>query len=220
MKQEDIIFILLILNTDLIVLRRKRSQKWLNRQWWVRPINHRRLNLGDFCHLFQEMKSDPQMFFRYTRMTFPIFNKLLEKAKPFLTKKSHRALVPEERLAITLRYLATGDQVLSIALAYRIGESTAYKIIKETCDVLIKILVPDYLRPPVQEKWIKICHGFWKDWNFPNCVGAIDGKHIQIQAPPNSGSLYYNYKKTFSIVLMAVCDHNYKFTLICSSSSE
>lgn len=76
------------------------------------------------------------------------------------------------------------------------------------------MLMPIYLQAPKEEDWIKICEGFWTNWNFPNCCGAVDGKHVQIQAPPNSGSAYYNYKKTFSIILMAACDHNYKFTLI------
>lgn len=112
------------------------------------------------------------------------------------------------------RYLATGDQILSIALAFRCGESTVRKIIHETCSVITKVLQPIYLRLPTEQEWIKICSGFLEKHNFPNCVGSFDGKHVGIQASPNSGSLFFNYKKTFSIVLMAAYDHRYMFTLV------
>ncbi|KAK2565706.1 hypothetical protein P5673_010882 [Acropora cervicornis] len=38
----------------------------------------------------------------------------------------------------------------------------------------------------------------------------MDGKHIVIQPPPNSGSHYYNYKHTHSIILMAIAGPDYE----------
>ena len=59
----------------------------------------------------------------------------------------------------------------------------------------------------------KIGEGFEQRWNFPNCVGAIDGKHVVIQAPAKSGSVFFNYKKQSSIVLLGICEIDYNFKI-------
>jgi hypothetical protein len=63
--------------------------------------------------------------------------------------------------------------------------------------------------PSTAREWLAKEEGFSS--NFPHCIGAIDGKHIILQCPAHSGSEYYNYKRTFSIVLQALVDSNYRF---------
>ncbi|XP_067615900.1 uncharacterized protein [Eurosta solidaginis] len=49
---------------------------------------------------------------------------------------------------------------------------------------------------------------------MPHCLGAVDGKHVKVVCPKRSGSLFFNYKKTFSVVLMAICDDSYTFSFV------
>ena len=75
-------------------------------------------------------------------------------------------------------------------------------------------MVDTYMRPPTEANWNRIEYGSRTRWNFPNCCGAIDGKHVALWSPPNSGSLYFNYKNHFSVVLMALVDDSYKFIYV------
>lgn len=68
--------------------------------------------------------------------------------------------------------------------------------------------------PKTQECWKILARQFGNTWNFDNCIGAVDGKHITLQKPEHSGSYYYNYKGTHSIVLMAIANANYELIMI------
>ena len=58
---------------------------------------------------------------------------------------------------------------------------------------------------------MEISRKFEERWNFPNGLGAVDGKHIVMQQPWKSGSHYRNYKGTDSIILMAMVGPEYEF---------
>ena len=115
-------------------------------------------------------------------------------------------------IIFTFSYLASGDSMNGLAIRFRLGNSTVQEIIKDTCDAIWEEFAPTELKLPTTEDWQRIETRFAQRWNFPNCVGALDGKHIVIQAPNNSGSMLYNYKGTFSVVLVALVDADYKFT--------
>lgn len=85
----------------------------------------------------------------------------------------------------------------------------------EVCEAIICKLEKTYLQVPGRTKeWENVASEFYSQWNFPNYLGAVDGKHVQIIPPPNCGSLFYNYKHFNSIVLMALVDANYKFLFV------
>ena len=93
-------------------------------------------------------------------------------------------------------------------------------VVPQVLKALKEKLVPKFLLPPGQIDLKRKAEEFWTRWNFLNCVAATDGKHVRIIAPANSGSLFFNYKGYFSIVLLAMVDANYKFVVVDVGSYE
>ncbi|KAK8770263.1 hypothetical protein V5799_013272, partial [Amblyomma americanum] len=195
----------LLLLEEYFLLEKKKLLEDMQapRRWWVRPLWKNRSTESEFYTAMPLLISgDPDYFRKYYRMTPDRFEQLHALVEGPLTKGylTREPLPSRMRLAITLRYLASGMHMQEVALAFRVGISTVAGIIHFTCRLLWKVLQPLCLKMPTTERWQEIANGFHQKWNFPHCVGAVDGKHVQIQAPPNSGSRYYNYKGTYSIV--------------------
>lgn len=78
--------------------------------------------------------------------------------------------------------MAIGDSITSISDHYLVGVTTTANIISETCQVIWDCLQQKVLPFPLTTPdWLKIASDFEKNWQFPHCIGAIDGKHIQIK---------------------------------------
>lgn len=113
------------------------------------------------------------------------------------------------------RFLAYGATFVDLAFRFRMGASTVRLIVLQTIRAINKIFLPIAIpKTKTKDEWKEIAQGFLNRWNFPNCLGALDGKNCTQFAPRKSGSMYFNYMKTFSTNLMALVDAEYRFIMV------
>ncbi|KAJ8939877.1 hypothetical protein NQ318_023217 [Aromia moschata] len=139
------------------------------------------------------------------------------------------AISPHERLTATLRFLATGRSYKDLEFTTIISKQSLSEIIPETRKAIFKVLKNEYLKvcsnnacgsipngnfqstkwnnytemgdfPKTEEQWLEVATEFERMWQFPHCLGSIDGKHIRIVPPKGSG-----------VVLMAIANANCEF---------
>lgn len=75
-------------------------------------------------------------------------------------------------------------------------------IVEETTKVIWESLKESDMPVSTSDGWKTIAARFSELWHLPNCLGAIDGKHIRIQKVPNSGSSNFNYKDYHSVGML------------------
>ena len=143
------------------------------------------------------------------------FNYLVEKLYPYLVKEDtamRESIKPAEQRCLFLRYVASGESFRSLEYQFRISRRSTSRMIPKVAKAIIDVFKHQYLKTPdTVDEWLEISDKFFQRWNFPNMIGAVDGKHIVLEQPFNSGSHYRNYKGTDSIILMAVVGPEYQF---------
>ena len=147
-----------------------------------------------------------------------MFDEILQRVGPRIKKVDtnfRRALEPGLKLAITIRHLASGDKYPTLQYDFRVSRLTITKIIPEVCQAIVAEFKEEIIPCPTTEaEWWPLADEFYRKWNVPHACGALDGKHVAVRRPPRSGTMNYNYKGFFSVVLMALVDANYSFLWI------
>lgn len=87
-------------------------------------------------------------FNNFCRMSSEDFEYLLHTIEPSIAKKNTRmrkAIPSRERLALTLRFLATGDRFRSLHYLFKVSPQIISEIVPEVCSALIEAL-KDYIK--------------------------------------------------------------------------
>ena len=156
------------------------------------------------------MIHDHNLRLLYFRSSFLL---ILDTLGPHLVKQTtnfRSPIKPDKRLAITLRYLASGSEFAVLAEAFGVGLSTVREIICETCEAITEVFdVPGLPKTP--NEFREVAAKFMSLSNFPGVIGCIDGTHIPIAAPKSHKEDYYCYKGYLSIMMLAVAQEDRSF---------
>ena len=190
----------------------------LPKKLWVRPwlTNTCRREYGQFEQLVKALQlQDRASFINFTRVPPDLFQEILARIMPMIRRQDtnyREALDPGLKLALTLRYLATGSSYKTLSYNFRCGVSSISEFLPEVCSAILEVFTPEAFTVQfTADYWMGVADKFQKKWNFPHAVGALDGKHVCVKKPPCSGSLYYNYKGFFSVPMLALVDADYCF---------
>ena len=118
----------------------------------------------------------------------------------------------ETQVALTLYYLSDEGRLRKTANSFGLARSTVSIAIRRVCNAISNHLGPQYIKllktvSEVEEK----TKNFLKQFNFPQCLGAVDGTHINIKQPGSNATDYVNRKSHFSINVQACCDYSCRF---------
>ncbi|KAK6172642.1 hypothetical protein SNE40_016257 [Patella caerulea] len=126
------------------------------------------------------------------------------------TKRSH-ALSVENKVLITLRFLAKGGFFSELGDIHGTAKSSVSRVFHPTVKGIINVL--DNISFPTSETAPQTMIGFYEIGGFPKVLGCVDGTLIPIKRPPIDVEQAYVCRKGYhAINVQGICDHTLRFT--------
>lgn len=155
-------------------------------------------------------------FHQYFRLTPYLFDYVLGFIRIDLllppSNRVQKPITPEQKLCLVLRFMATGESHRSLAFQFRISPGYMSLIVQQVLLAIVNRLQNIVMPAPTEETFSAIAKRYNTKWNFPNCVGSVDGKHVRIKKPLDLRSTITS--NFVSIVLIAIVDADYQFIAI------
>ena len=146
MDDDDVLLVLLIARSR----RKAKKAKKRTRTIWVKNWLKNREEKSIYTNLLAELRvDDRENFRRYIRMDTETFENLVSRVRPYLTKQTTNMRQPipvEEKLAVFLRFIATGESFASLQYQFRISRSTISLFINEVAEAVYNTLKDEYLK--------------------------------------------------------------------------
>ncbi|KAM4555658.1 putative nuclease HARBI1 [Odontesthes bonariensis] len=190
--------------------QRRVTRRATRRRFWVRPGRTSSWwdNFVNGVVLEEEWKEN-------FRMSRPSLVALSEELRPHIegqTTNMREAIAPLKKVAVTLYYLSDMGTQRKTANSFGLSKQTVSVVVRQTCEAIARHLGPKYMKLPFTEPEAEeLVSGFHRVHGMPQCVGAVDGTHIEIKQPSSNATDYINRKGKHTINVQAVCDYKHRF---------
>ena len=147
--------------------------------------------------------SNYKYFFRISRDQYQVLkDKILNINHIYLSK----GLVPiSKRIHLVLYFLGHNAEVMEMSDRFNLGVGTVQKYTTQMVEVLSAMFTHE-IKWPNQNCKSQIIAGFRRMGGINNCVGAIDGTHINIQGVGEYRAAYTTRKLSYAINLTVISD--------------
>lgn len=123
----------------LVLKRMRKRRNKYQRSMWLKDYLRTR-NSG----IMRELElNDNVLFKNFTRMSRTNFYMILQMVEPKIAKENTRfreAIPPEVKLAVTLRYLATGDSFMSLMYLFKVSKQFISSMLPGVLKAIIEAL--------------------------------------------------------------------------------